>query len=985
MKPLDLFVAPPWRFNALAMAMGIGAFLSCAHAAKPKINVVEEDRMLSAMTWVEARTIQSDQDLPLWVRLEGDASQGQVLQLEQKGLIIYEQQLREGAFRIREFPPVDPSAPLTVRLKSPNQADEQAVLPLKPQQKRELYAKRPQLLALAPATVAKPLGDKQLRGAMDEDVEFDLDFLRGKAFRNLSPSEVKRLGTVRAGSKVDADIYRNNNLVSKSNVLFTKSPNSDKVQACITPELFQQMGVKTAFISAEGLQMLKSVADKTTPQAAANCLPIDQWVAGATSEFDNSDLRLDLTIAQAFLTRQNKQSVPPEMLTRGENAGFINYNLNNYTASDFKSNYLGLNTGINVGGWQLRHASYLSQNTAKGVKTNQYVAGETSVKRPLVSIQASLALGDISSNSPIIGSTPLRGVRLSSEENMMPDQERSFRPVIRGVARTNARVRISQNKVVFFEQTVPPGPFEFDEINPISSVGELQVVIAEADGTQQTFVVPYSQSAGKLNPGSFRYSIATGLFRNYTSVQQTNVLQAYVRYGLNSFLSPGVEVLVGPNYSNIGVQASLNSEMGALSFNTLFSHFDSPTLSKPNGFAQNINYNTPSLGALGFYAGLATQSLRYTTPSNALNNSSSALFTNDSFKNNAFLGLNLNLQQWGGLNLSASQQRSWQEVGSQQYRVSYGNTIKLVNFNIGLDHTTYTDRPQSVDSISLSASIPLGWGSNTGGLRAGYSQNGTATPTESLNYFGYAPVQQLSYNLGHSQTGEFGSSNASANMQHRYGGLGATLSSATGGSRQYGLNASGGIVLHSGGVILAPTLGETFAIVEVPQGEGASVLGSSGRINRGGYGVVPYLSPYYQNDVQISLEGVSAEVDIDNVNQKVAPVEGSIVRLKFKATTGRPLVIVLQTMDGARVPIGASVTDSEGAELGTVGQGSRAMVRVQKTKDRLKVVWGEKPEETCWVTYALDEKQKANASGFTNLKLRCEVLGVSEKTAQSQK
>ena len=51
----------------------------------------------------------------------------------------------------------------------------------------------------------------------------------------------------------------------------------------------------------------------------------------------------------------------------------------------------------------------------------------------------------------------------------------------------------------------------------------------------------------------------------------------------------------------------------------------------------------------------------------------------------------------------------------------------------------------------------------------------------------------------------------------------------------------------------------------------------------------------------------------------------------------------------------------------------------------LTVVWGDKPDETCSVAYALDEKQTANASGFTNLKLKCEVAGGAEKTAQSQK
>jgi outer membrane usher protein len=192
------------------------------------------------------------------------------------------------------------------------------------------------------------------------------------------------------------------------------------------------------------------------------------------------------------------------------------------------------------------------------------------------------------------------------------------------------------------------------------------------------------------------------------------------------------------------------------------------------------------------------------------------------------------------------------------------------------------------------------------------------------------------------------------------------------------------MVVHSGGLILAPTVSETFAIVEVPKGEGAGVLGSATRINSSGYGVVPYLSPYYRNDVQISLEGAPTELALDNANLKVAPVEGSIVRLKFNATSGRPLLIVLQASNGVRIPIGATVTDGLGNEVGMVGQGSRALVRVQTNKDRLKVLWGDKEEETCWVAYALDEKQKANASGFTNLKLKCEVGGAADKTAQAK-
>jgi hypothetical protein len=48
------------------------------------------------------------------------------------------------------------------------------------------------------------------------------------------------------------------------------------------------------------------------------------------------------------------------------------------------------------------------------------------------------------------------------------------------------------------------------------------------------------------------------------------------------------------------------------------------------------------------------------------------------------------------------------------------------------------------------------------------------------------------------------------------------------------------------------------------------------------------------------------------------------------------------------------------------------------------VVWGDKLDETCIVEYALDAKQTANATGFTNLKLKCDVGGLGEKLVKSE-
>jgi outer membrane usher protein len=977
MKKISFAPSNSKKLLAWGVWGGLCVLAPQAWALTPTTSTSSKEIKLSTLYWIEARTKLIDPALPLQVELSGESFAGQVLQMEQRGLVVYEQKLPEGSFRLLASPTLMNNALLVIKVKSPNQPDKSVDLPMKSSEKRALYSERPELLALAPTTIPMPLGAQLPNKKLDEDIEFEMDFLKGKAFRNLTPLDVKRLGGTRPGN-VDADVYRNGRMVSKNTVKFMVEPKSDEVRPCISPKLFQQFDVKPAYISPEGAKLLETANLLITPD---NCLFLDQWVAGASSEFDPADLRLEITIAQAFLSRPNRQSVPPEMLSRGENAGFINYNLNNYNTKEISSNFLGLQSGVNVAGWQLRYSSYVSQSITSTSKTSQFVSGSAYVKRPLLDLKSNLVLGNISTNSPIIGSTPIRGARITSEEGMLPDEERSYRPIIKGVARTNARVRVTQNNVVLFEQTVPPGPFLFEEINPISSVGNLQVVIAEADGSQQTFVVPYSQAAGKLNPGSVRYSVATGVYRNFTTTQNTAVLQAYVRYGLNEFWSPGVEILLGSQYRNVGLQANFNSKLGSLSFNSLFSNLS--TDKNPSGFAQNINYATPNLGAFSGNAGLGMQSEFYKTPSAGLNLDPNALFTNDAFKYNAFAGLSMNLSSLGGVSLSVSQQRNWKDQGSQQVRLGFGTTIQRVNLGVSLDKTTFTDGTASTNSLSVSAAVPLDFlGPLNGNLRAGYLQRDSGDPSQTITYSGSNDATQTNYNLSETKSGKTSTSSAAASWGHPYGGLGVSLSSTSQGGQQYGLSAFGSMVLHEGGVLLAPNVGETFGIVEVPKGEGASLVGSNALVNSRGYGVVPNLSPYFMNDVQISLEGASSELEVENPVQRVAPVEGSIVRLKFNSTSGRPLLIVLQTSNGKPVPIGASIIDPQGNELATVGQGSRVLLRVKKAKDRLNVVWGDKPNESCFIEYALDDKKVTTTSGFTNLKLACITEIVAENNTK---
>ena len=927
--------------------------------------------------------------------VQGLAGPQQRLQLLQNDLVFFEQRLPEGEFQLGTIYPLNNQQAVKVKLITNDLETEKADLPLRAQEKVTLFNQRFELMALAPLSRRVPL--VEAAPLNDNDIEFDGDFLRGKSFRNLSTADIKKLGNLRPGS-YDVEVFRNNDFITKTQLRFIETSPGSEVRACVTPTLFNMLGVKTNFISTRGLQVLQPVpvvktkananslsTSRSTPSTAPDTLPapllapatnnpclfISDWVASSSDRFDSGELRYDIQIPQAFLTRTSRQSVPKELLTRGDNAAFVNYNFNNFRSDALSANYLSLSSGINVGGWQFRQGSSVSQNE---LGQNQYLVGETILKRPLIDQQANLVIGDTSTDSPVVGGVPLRGVRVSSEEALYPESERDYRPVVRGVARTNARVRVLQNNAVILEQNVPPGPFELADLNPISSVGNFQVVVSEADGSEQRFVVPFSISIGKLNPGSYRYSVATGLYRNFTSTQNTQVVQAYVRYGLNSLITPTVDFLAGPNYRNLGLQTSFNGALGGVSFNTLFSHLFTSDINK-KGRAHGVNYVAPTWRNLSLYAGSNYQSEFYTTPTAGLGNTNATtqvIF--DTFKRSNFVSLGLGLDRFGSLSLGLVDQIGWgQAVSTKQYQLGYGINLRRVNLFASLNRTFYSDDRPRLDTVSVSATVPLSLGSWNGGLSAGATQSTGRPVSTNLSFNSGASGElfdKFNYGLNTSSSNGENSAGAYASYQHAYGTIGASYSAGSSGSQQTGLNLSGGLVGHSGGLTLSPSLGDTFGIVEIPNGQGAGVLGSSAQVNGYGYGVVPYLSPYYLNDVQISLETAPMGLEIDNASQKVAPVDGSIVKLKYKSTAGRPVAFTFNLPDGERIPIGASVMDKDGNELATLGQSNRALVRLQADEGVLKVVWGDGPNEQCDAAYKLDKAKSGNRE-FSRVKLMC--------------
>ena len=97
-----------------------------------------------------------------------------------------------------------------------------------------------------------------------------------------------------------------------------------------------------------------------------------------------------------------------------------------------------------------------------------------------------------------------------------------------------------------------------------------------------------------------------------------------------------------------------------------------------------------------------------------------------------------------------------------------------------------------------------------------------------------------------------------------------------------------------------------------------------------------------------------------------------MVLLSYPTRRSRPVLVDGKQRDGAPLPFGAEVYDLEDGEvIGSVGQGSRIVMRVRKDEGRVSVRWGSKADQRCRIDYALSERERGQ-SGFDVVESVCQ-------------
>nr|WP_044612048.1 fimbria/pilus outer membrane usher protein [[Enterobacter] lignolyticus] len=796
------------------------------------------------------------------------------------------------------------------------------------------------------------------QASSSETYYFDPALFRGGRFSQATLSRLAQADAIAPG-RYKVDIYINGRFIASDDITFI-ADTRNTVQPCLTHEQLNKSGI-------------------SEPESAktSDCVPFNAIFKGASSRFDLSQLRLNLSIPQNMMQNLPRGYVPPDTLDTGSTLGFINYISNIYHvsysggSSNQDSAWLSLNGGLNIGSWQYRELSTLSWSHENGSSWNNI---RSYLQRPLPSIQSQLAMGQLITTGRFFSGLNYNGVALATDDRMLPDSMRGYAPIIRGLATSNSVVSVTQNGNEIYQTTVAPGTFEIKDLYPTSYSGDLQVKVTGADGSVNTFSVPFSAVPDSIRPGLSRYQVALGRTRD--SGDNSLFGDITWQHGVTNAITANSGLRMADGYQALMFGGVYGSFLGALGLDLTWSQAKMPEGQDTSGWMAHLSYSktfqpTNTTVSLANYRYSASG---YRDLSDVLGMREAAR-SGDSWQSSTWmqssrfdLSLNQSIQEYGNLFITGSLQNYRDSRGHDtQLQFGYSNSFRngiSVNLTIAKQRTAgeYGSEGAKETITSVSFSIPFGGGTyHASTISAAWTHTTSSGDQYQTTASGIADKDQtLSYNLSalRDQTGH--QNTFSAGVQQRLPDMNLGLNASSGnGYWQASANAQGALAVHSGGVTFGPYLGDTFALVEAKGAEGAKVYNSQQTtIDSRGYALIPAVTPYRFNRIILDPQGMDESAELIDSEKEVAPVAGAAVKVVFTTRSGMPLLITARQADSSSVPLGAEVLDESGSVIGMAGQGGQIYVRAERAKGALTVRWGDASGDRCTLRYNVENQSQ---------------------------
>lgn len=849
-------------------------------------------------------------------------------------------------------------------------------------------------------------------GLTADVVEYDSSFLMGDGAASIDVSRYSDGNPTPVGTYT-VKVFVNEKPVASQTIPFI-DVGKKSAEACLTPKNLAQLHIKQPEIVGE-----KAVL-KRGDEESDDCLNLPALIDQSSVEFDMGDQRLDITVPQAWVNKGYEGYVEPSLWESGIPAALLSYNINGYhntnNGVDNDSMYAAFNTGVNLGAWRFRANGNYNWDKDNGSNfdfQNRYV------QRDLPALRSQLIMGESYTTGETFDSVSIRGVRLYSDSRMLPSQLANYAPVIRGVANTNAKVTVTQSGYKIYEATVPPGPFEINDLSPSGYGSDLIVTIEEADGRKRTFSQPFSSVMQMQKPGVGRWDFSAGEVNDDDIHDKPYLAQGTYYYGLNNYLTAYSGIQGTNNHYLAGlIGVGLNTPFGALALDVTHSRTEIPDDKTYQGQSYRLTWNKliePTNTSFNVAA------YRYSTQdylglNDALQLIDDAKYNDDDqrdtmdnyarMKNQITLSISQPLQDgetdYGSFYLSGSWTDYWATGDSRSdYTLGYGKGFSWGSMSINLQRTWDEDGEKD-DSLYINLSIPLANLLGGEDRRSGFTSLSTQMRTDfngghnlSMNSSGNNEDNTLNYSVNTGYTMQKEDKNISdvggyVSYQSPWGDISASASANNDSNRQYSLSTDGGFILHSGGLTFTNdnfSNSDALVLVKAPGAKGARINGGGSTIDRWGYGASNALSAYRENQVSLDIDTLENDVELKSTSTMLVPRDGAVVFASFETDQGRSAIITMTRNDGKTIPFGAEVFEGN-TPIGNMGQGGQAFVRGINDRGELTVRWFENNQPTrCSATYQLPTDQQTVGSGQTLLlnNITCRVINHNQNGTHNEK
>lgn len=332
-------------------------------------------------------------------------------------------------------------------------------------------------------------------------------------------------------------VYLNDKELQGQNITYKKI-SADKISAVFSCSTLKKWGMKIEHCFDE-------------PR------PLTDYIAESSVELDQGENTLSITIPQKYQNMTSENDLPPpEEWEDGIAAAFTSYNLNYDDArgtTRVKNLYGNFANGVNLAGFQFRNNGFMTKTDGAGLR---YVSSTNYLSHDVDALRSTAVVGDFFTSGELFAAQNLRGVKLATSSEMLSNAQRTYTPVISGVAKSNATIIIKQNDLVIATRKVTPGPFALNNIPASSNSGDLDISVVEANGETRHFVQPYNTVNLLVPEKVFRYSVYLGRNRNLDASPQ--LIETNSLYGMTNAITLINGFQYANHYRNIASGAGAN-------------------------------------------------------------------------------------------------------------------------------------------------------------------------------------------------------------------------------------------------------------------------------------------------------------------------------------------------------------------------------------------------------------------------------------------